>query len=319
MSGRDDLSEVSKVPQIEIIPQSWKTAPPSGPYDDRPAVADLLAENSAEVAALRRALESYPLFDTHVHDELWLLRYILSHKKSGVAAAAAAARHTLEWRRDNRIDELSAALRSVPLDEFPPVKYAHSTHVEPDAVRFVQPNASRGPLALALLPGFNFNKAASSLSQEEYSTMLYCINEWFFLACDRATRETGRLTKSCRLLNCKGFSTSRLNRAHLKMDGAIGKKIEDCYPQLLGSIIILDVSPVVLVLWRAVKYFFPKRFVEKMDMISSSSRTEMRKRVLRYVAFEDLPDEFGGTAGTKLADIRSACVSCPQSRGLNKQ
>lgn len=57
--------------------------PPVCPEDDRKAVKDLITEYRAKIDKLRTALEDHPLFDyDNKHDDLWLLRFYLSHKKS---------------------------------------------------------------------------------------------------------------------------------------------------------------------------------------------------------------------------------------------
>ena len=50
----------------------------------------------------------------------------------------------------------------------------------------------------------------------------------------------------------------------------------------------------VLTIWRGLKYLFPPRFVEKMDLISSKNKDELERRVLRFIALEDLPVDLGG-------------------------
>ena len=80
-----------------------------------------------------------------------------------------------------------------------------------------------------------------NVTREEYALLLATMNEWAYIVCDRVTRQTGLLTKACRVLTLKTADSRKLiNQEYLKRDGACAKEIEDCYPQLLGSIIILD-------------------------------------------------------------------------------
>ena len=58
--------------------------------------------------------------------------------------------------------------------------------------------------------------------------------------------------------------------------------------------IILDPPRWVLAVWRGLKYLFPPRFVEKLDLIASSSPKEVERRLLKFAALEDLPIALGG-------------------------
>jgi len=145
------------------------------------------------------------------------------------------------------------------------------------------------------LSGLDPVKCMQNVTREEYAMLLATMNEWAYVVCDRVTRQTGRLTKACRVLTLKTADSRKLiNQEYLKRDGACAKEIEDCYPQLLGSIIILDPARWVLAIWRGLKYLFPPRFVEKMDLISSTNKKELERRVLRFIALEDLPADLGG-------------------------
>ena len=62
---------------------------------------ELLRKHAVGVSALREQVSRDPLYDPQRHDDLWLLRFYLSHHvKGGVAAAAAAARATLRHRHE---------------------------------------------------------------------------------------------------------------------------------------------------------------------------------------------------------------------------
>ena len=132
------------------------------------------------------------------------------------------------------------------------------------------------------------------ISLQEYAESMRIMNEWFFVRCDQVTRQTGRLTKCARFVQIRGFSMRALNREWMNMDAALAKDMEDCYPQLVGLIVCLDPPQWALLMWRAAKFLFPARMVEKIDLISTSSRNEFEKRARRFVALEHLPESFGG-------------------------
>ena len=287
--------------KVSPLPIPTRTMPPSTPHDDRPSVVDLLATHAASLSALREHVSVDALYSPEKHDDLWLLRFLLSHLKpgkeaSGVRSAAKAARSTLAWRAANSMDQISVQLQTMlSADEHPNIADCHANHMLPDCCLFVQPDASRGPLILCDLAGLDVAKCMQHVTRDEYAMLLATMNEWCFVKCDRVSRATGRLTKTCRVLTLKRADARKLiHQEYLKRDGACAKEIEDCYPQLLGSVIILDPPRWILAVWRGLKYLFPPRFVEKLDLISSSSQKEVERRVLRFAALEDLPTDLGG-------------------------
>jgi hypothetical protein len=176
---------------------------------------------------------------------------------------------------------------------------------------------------------FDYYAAMNKLSRDDYAAYIFVLNEWNYMVCDRVTRETGRLTKATRFVQCRGFALRSLNREWLKMDGAVAKEMEDCYPQvqsprtqkprapepiarqcplltvcaaatsspqLLQQILVLDPASWAVILWRAVKVLFPARMVEKVDLIPTPfGARALKTRVLRHVALSDLPVSHGGT------------------------
>ena len=67
--------------------------PPMDPvneHDVRPAVKDLIAKHRVSIDKVKTMLEPNPLFDpSKKHDDLWILRFCLSHKNKPKGAAKA--------------------------------------------------------------------------------------------------------------------------------------------------------------------------------------------------------------------------------------
>lgn len=267
--------------------------PPVDEFDDRPPIQPLLEANAKSIALLRSRLSDDPLFDHLQHDDFWILRFLLSHKKS-VPAALKAARTTLVWRKSRGMDALSAQLRAAPAVEHPYFVHVYRIHVRPGGINLVTPDHRRGPCLIAAMIGFDYAAVMRDMSREDYERYMLVINEWAYLECDRVSRATGRLTKACRFVQCKGFSVRSLNREWLNMDGAIAKEMEDCYPQGLGLILCLDPPSWALAMWRVVKFLFPARMVEKVDLLPISATKDLHKRALRFISLEDLPKSHGG-------------------------
>ena len=107
------------------------TTPPSTAHDDRLSVPACLAEHASNLSALRALVSVDPHYNPSLHDDLWLLRFLLSHlrKANGVAAAARAARTTLAWRADNGMDALNEELQRTVVLEHPNFAVPHRSHL----------------------------------------------------------------------------------------------------------------------------------------------------------------------------------------------
>ena len=88
------------------LPVNPQPLPPTTPQDDRPLIKELLAERAEQLDALRELASVHPHYDASRHDDLWLLRFLMSHNYEA-ARAAKVARQVLAWRRDHRMDEVA--------------------------------------------------------------------------------------------------------------------------------------------------------------------------------------------------------------------
>ena len=76
--------------------------------DDRPFIKDLLVEHSSGIATVRAALQqtrpSALLYDPSRHDDIWILRFVLSHI-TDVDAASRAFIETIKFCRKYKLDD----------------------------------------------------------------------------------------------------------------------------------------------------------------------------------------------------------------------
>ena len=116
--------------------------PPIAPidiYDDRPSVVALIQQHQSCIDAVRKELHSDPLFQCLKHDDLWILRFVLSHKKN-VASAVRAAKCTLAFRKEHHLDEQDVRYQQ-PSDNEALQRYMK--YVRDDAIRFAIPDHQR--------------------------------------------------------------------------------------------------------------------------------------------------------------------------------
>lgn len=265
-----------------------------GEHDIRPSVSDLLTEHDAAVSKIRTLISVDELFDKARHDDLFLLRFWLSHaKKGGVERAAAAARATMRYRQQHGLDAADIRNEWPDMKHRWPVYDSMYAHIVPGSLSHCLPHADRGVISMVDMTGLDqggmaTRDAAEALRAHQRWT------EWCFQMVDDITRRTGRLTKTCRLIDMAGMRLTAMDRKYLANDGANAKVTEDHYPQLLAAAFICHAPTWVQVMWRVFRPFFPARFVEKLDLISPLTNPAEARRILRYVAAADVPTRFGG-------------------------
>ncbi len=123
-------------------------------------------------------------------------------------------------------------------------------------------------------------------------------NEWQFQVHDEVTRRTGRLTKGLKIVDLKGMKLRHVNRAYIKKDAKQNKKLQDFYPQSLGSMLVVNAPPIFDSVWSMFRPFFPKRMVEKVNVINPKKRPKDMLHFAKFVSEEDVPEMYGGKLTT---------------------
>lgn len=281
------------------------------PEDTRPAVRDLLAQHRKKLAALRGLVEDHEHFQPGRHDDLWLLRFLLSHGGKP-AVAAAKARGAITFRHARRLDEVDLKLlwprtdvvqataadhffaEGTAWQHFRSASAKYDTCCGPDALIHLWPDPDRSIITIIKMAGLDMNALAHTLTNAEQACVAQYYIEWASQLCDFVTRRTGRLTKSIRLVEARGMALTAINKEYLKRDAAIAAETEDFYPQLLASIYICHSPGWLQIVWRVLRPLFPKRFVEKMDMIQPATNKGEVRRLRRHLDPAHLPTSFGG-------------------------
>lgn len=292
-------AEEAKVPPIKLKRQLRPALPlrptpidPVTPGDNRIAVRDLFVKHSADISALRNKVSSSPLFRAEIHDDLFLLRFVLSHssKKGNIDAAAMAATATMKYRWDRGLDDADKdALSNDFVD-----KFANRPGVEKGALITYHPDDDREPFLLIDMARVDMHRLVKEMTYEEGLAAFMETSERNFQICDRVTRRTGRLTKQVRLVDVRKFELRMINREQLKRDAAMSNEFEDYYPQVLAKVFIVNPATWIMMTWRALKLLFPARFVEKVDLISPAQNSKDAQLLRRFISNENLPERFGG-------------------------
>lgn len=270
-------------------------------FDDRPFISDLLNTYSSAIKSVRNIIQEHILYKDNAlrYDDIWILRFVLTHKKN-ISKASKAAIKTMEFREKKKLNEIGDIRHKIPYkdDNSSNLFYCHKLFYKycktKDAAMNTLPDMNRGVVQYCLLDKVNIIDIANEMTEEEIQDVYIYLNEAIYQIQDEVTRRTGRLTKKLQILDIKGFRLQNLCMTFLKNDAAANKALEEYYPQLLGSVLIVN-SPVwVSTTWNFLKSMFPRRFAEKVTVLPTKISQKDIKLLLRYISEDNLPERYGG-------------------------
>ena len=204
---------------VAVSPQPWldhnhgiaDPIPPVTPDDTRPSVKELIAQHQDCIHQVRLPLQDDPLFHAQIHDDLWILRFVLSHK-SRIQNSLRAARATLAYRHHYHLD--TTDLRHCNVHETSsstPAAVQRFMHFcAPHTVRYVIPDASRGVIGFYQLSGLDQQLIVRDLDEADWEDTFRFIAEWIFQWNDYITRTTGQLTKPIRVMHISNIPLSSI-------------------------------------------------------------------------------------------------------------
>lgn len=265
--------------------------PPVNEHDKRPATRDLIRRHRHKITTFKERLSKHPLYDPIKHDDLWLLRYLLSHKT--VDQALPAAQNFLQYRKDLKLDDVD--LRHAPPSSTCPITAKYFQCMQHDhAMVFCQPDPDRGVVVYVNLAAIDQTKLAA-IPDAEWPFWYFL--EWMFQTLDSVTRRTGRLTKGVRFIDLEKYSLSQNHRDTVHRNSQNARDCQDHYPQMLASVYLLNAPPFFTMCFRIIKPLLPKRFVEKFDILqpSSSSHDTTTIKLLQHLSLNHIPIKYGGT------------------------
>jgi CRAL/TRIO domain len=282
-------------PWLKDVTVAWATtpAPPAHDTDDRASVVDLMAEHRTLMDQMAAELASDPLYNAKKHDDLWILRFLLSHKKN-LKASVKAAKHTLAFRAEHKLDEKDIRYFPIGPDAPDAALQRYLKYCENDTFQFLVPDAKLGVVGIFVGPSVDMHGLVKNVDEADWLPTFIYLAEWCHQWNDYLTRTSGRLTRSVRIIDLGGASLKKFSSECKKRDGAAMKVTEDCYPQLVKSVFICRAPGFVQAVWRVLRVFFPKRLVEKVDFIAPESNARDLNHLLKYISMENLPTRYGG-------------------------
>jgi hypothetical protein len=266
--------------------------------DERPLLKDLLKQHATKIEELRAIIEKEDSYCEN-YDDIWILRFILSHKK--VSKASVAAIKTMKFRQEKKLNELGD-IRSRILDHR---DHGSDRHMDvykkylryckdTTSLMYAQPDPDRGVFHIITPSQIDMHGIVEEMTLDEVLDTYTIGSEIMYQILDDVTRRTGRLTKTCRILDCTDFGLSSFNWEYIKRDATAGKQLEAYYPQLLGKMIIVNMGSWTTKFWRVVARMLPKGIVEKVSSVQTGKNTNDTKHFLKYVNEDNLWVRFGG-------------------------
>jgi hypothetical protein len=268
---------------------------PINEYDVRPSVKDLIAQNRKSIDKAKAILEHHTLFHSQKHDDLWILRFCLSHKKT--KDAVKAAQHALVFREEHQLDFKDIRYHPVAKGgvDLPEEVTRYLCYCTNDALQWALPDPRRGVISFLNFAGIDQHALVKNLDEKDWLPSFLYFSEWSFQWLDYVTRVTGRLTKSVRLIDLQEVKLSAISTEGNKRDGAAMGVMEDVYPQVLKTLYLCHAPSWVQIPWRILRPLMPKRVVDKMDFINPDKKPNERKRLLEHMDESHIPVRFGGT------------------------
>jgi hypothetical protein len=198
---------------------------PLNAHDKRESVKALIEEHCEKIDKIKFEIAQEPLYDPTKHDDLWVLRFWLSHKKT--KDAIAAAKTTLDFRKKWDLDAKDIRKKAPHKSKDPRVAEYWKVRCQGDGIICTLPHKKRGVVLFLKFAQLS-PEASSVLDDETWDYSFVYTSEWCHQWLDYVTRTTGRLTKSIRFIDMRGVSlTKHFDRASMKRDSKIMNEMED--------------------------------------------------------------------------------------------
>ena len=226
-----------------------------------PVLSNLVTTHRAEIAVLRAALDNVL---TPAHDNIWLLRFLLSSNMD-TFKAEVRAREAIKYRRLHR-DVLAFAASSTPF----PNEVKLSQLLVQD-VRVVNGT----PRLLVYGGRSKLRELHETFTDQQVVDYILYTKERCHVIADAESRRTDRLVKMVTLIDLDGLSWFGFDRRFLRCISTADAMSEPCYPQLLGLATIVNAPIFVNVLWSIAQKIMPAATCEKVSFAPSKEVLEL--------------------------------------------
>ena len=223
----------------------------------------LFHKHGERVRVLLQALrgDGHAVGDSTPYDDIWALRFVLSHPEDADAARAAA--ETLRWRAEKK-EMLAAAAAGESLKRF--------ESLERLVVAQYHGETSTGTPLYIIRAGISNTVALTNAhTHEEMVEFMMYRKELGFLLCDAMTRKTRKLTKLVTVNDLSHVSLlAGTDKRFTAVLGAASKLSETLYPQLLDRAVLINAPYIFGAIWSIIKGLMSANTRAKVAVCGSS-------------------------------------------------
>jgi hypothetical protein len=257
----------------------------------------LIKLHAGEIEKLRKLAQPLDKFNPKEHDDIFLLRYILSNKSA--AASIEAVKFCIEYRSEPKnkfwFDKCAAG------DALPMIDALAKRGLNVMGFHTV-PALDGGPVQLVRQGAVDFEPLLDIWTDEEMIRWTSMQKEVAWQQCDRVTRETGRLVKLIVVNDFKGTPFRKPPSRWMNAFSESSKVAEKIYPQLVETTVMVNTPSWFKWVFSFIKLFLSKRTLEKFKAckgdIENGDILEC-PYIRTHIAVESTPSYLGGRCECK--------------------
>mmetsp|Transcript_30333 Transcript_30333/g.68574 ORF Transcript_30333/g.68574 Transcript_30333/m.68574 type:complete len:389 (-) Transcript_30333:143-1309(-) len=273
--------------------------------EPREDVDELLAKHAQDIELLRAELVDV-IGGVSEYDDIFLLRFVLTHKdRGGLGAQADAVRKTVKFRTDNR-----EALAEVVRTGKPP---NHDVFIKFQAAGYVGDLGGLEPVHVIRGGHCNAKGLMHTLSHEQVVDWLLYLKEIYFNMCDERTRKTRKMVKSITIMDMDNYSIFDGEPRFFKALGESSKLSAVYYPQLLGKTVILNAPSYMRALMSTVSVFLPKSTLNKIAFCPASKAALYTRKDAKDIKCPFIQKMAGDVGCTNLPDFLGGRGETPEN------
>lgn len=223
----------------------------------------LFEKHGARVRVLLQTLsgDGHVVGDSTPYDDIWALRFVLSHPEDADAARAAA--ETLRWRAEKKEMLAAAATGERPkrfevMERLVVAQYHGET-------------STGAPLYIIRAGISNTVALTTEHTHDEVVEFMMYRKEIGFLLCDAITRKTRKLTKLVTVNDLSHVSLlAGTDKRFTAVLGAASKLSETLYPQLLDRAVLINAPYIFGAIWSIIKGMVSTKTRAKVALCGTS-------------------------------------------------
>jgi hypothetical protein len=246
------------------------------------AISELSDEERKAFSELLKELQEKGLFEPQkpFHSEGNLLKYLLA-AKFDPEKALNWWKESLEWRKENRIDNI---LEEVNLSE-------EYRRLSPRT--FHKTDKLGRPVCIANLGKTDFNVLRKVVNPEDLGKItIYELEKMWKVRFSAASKKYGRVVnQTLNILDFAGASFFQIKAAYQWLTN-MAPLIQKQYPESMAKLYIINAPYVFSSLWvMAKKYLLEERVVKRIEILGS----DYKNVLLEAIEQENLPSFLGGS------------------------